>query len=911
VSPATRTTYNPGTVSLTPGARLGVYEIVGPLGAGGMGEVYRARDTRLGREVALKVLPELFAADPDRLMRFEREAKTLAALNHPRIAQIYGLEESSSPPALIMELVEGEDLAQRLEAGAIPLDEALAIARGVAEALEAAHEAGIIHRDLKPANVKVRPDGSVKVLDFGLAKGGGPVASVAAADLAASPTFTSPALTRMGLIIGTAAYMAPEQAKGKPVDRRADVWAFGCLLFEMLTGRRAFPGEDVTDTLAAIVRGEPEWVALPANVPPSVHRLLRRTLQKDPARRLDSLRAARLELDDAHEEPLAQAGSAPAPPKRGRRAAAAVLVVATLGLIGAAALWRLNREEPSVATRFSITPPPGTTLQFETNHQDLALLPNGQGLVYWNRIGADNQIVLRRFDEFDGTPIAQAPVEARGVFVSADSGWLGFQSGAPSGADAVLMKLPITGATPTRIAAIDGNLRGASWGEDDRIVFATSRQGTGLLRVRASGGDVEVLTTPDATKGEVDHRWPHLLPGGTHALFTLVRRDSTSAIALADLAAGTWRVLVANGTMPRYAAGVLFYAEDAGVRWVRFDERRREIVGDPAPLPFDVVTKGSGAANYDVAADGTFAFRPGGTASASLDLVWTDRAGVVTPIAVEPKAYRGLRLSPDGTRLAATVESSQDLSLWVVDLQRGTVSRVTPPGFSALAVAWHPDGRSLAVPLTHADEREHPAGLFLVSASGTFPPQRLTQPPADVRHVTPSWNADGRVLLYTEIADGRSDIYRIQDGGKPERVLAGPSRLGNQALSPDGRWLAYASNESGQAEVYIRPYPSVMDDRIIVSSGGGSLPMWGRDGRELLYVTPDRTLVAVPVTPGPPLSLGRAEVRTHLQGATGTFAISPDGARVMTTARPSAQGPIANEFRVVLDLIGELKRSVR
>ena len=870
-----------------------------------MGEVYRARDTTLDRDVALKLLPEFFATDPDRLMRFEREAKTLASLNHPHIAQIYGVQQAGGTRALVMELVDGEDLAQRIARGAIPLDEALPVARQIADALAAAHDAGIIHRDLKPANVKVRPDATVKVLDFGLAKGTPAVGSTPGTDLAASPTFTSPALTQMGVILGTAAYMAPEQAKGKTVDRRADVWAFGCLLFEMLSGRRAFAGEDVTDTLAAIVRGEPEWKALPANCPPALARLLHRSLEKDVASRLDSMRVARLELDDAMIS-AGQPSPASSPPARTRRKAvvASALAIGSVALLGAAAAWRLTPAAPS-SIRLAITPPTGTTLVLETNHHDLAILPDGQGLVYWTRSGTENQIVLRRFDQFDGVAFPNTATDARGMFVSPDGGWLGLQEGGEPGQFGSLVKMPTSGGASTRIAQLDGNLRGASWGRDDRILFATHAPATGLRRVRASGGPIEEVTTPDFAAGEVDHRWPALLPDATHAFFTLVRRTGPTAIGIADLEARTWRVLVENGTMPRYADGFLFFIADGVLRAVRFDERRADVVGDSVPLPYDVASKRSGAANYDIADDGTLVYRPGGTQSTDVGLAWTDRNGAITPLAVEPMSYRSLRVSPDGTKVATTVETEVGSTLWVVDLQRGTVTRLTPAGFSALAGEWRPDGRALVAPLIHMNE---PFSLYRLEATGAVAPERLTTAGADERHVAPNWSADGRTILFVSGRAGRRRIMRLVEGSGPEEVLAGPANYTSPALSPDGRWLAYLSDESGRDEVHLRPYPDVSKDRMVVSRGGGRGPItWSPDGRQILYPTAGSQLMAVAVTPGATLSLGTPQFVQRFGTATFSFGLSPDTTRMLTTVYLESDHSLPNEFRVVTNLFEELR----
>ncbi|HET9386060.1 MAG TPA: serine/threonine-protein kinase, partial [Gemmatimonadales bacterium] len=501
---------------ISTGTRLGPYEVTGTLGVGGMGEVYRATDTSLGRSVALKVLPEAFAHDADRLARFEREARTLAALNHPNIAAVYGLEKSSGVHALVMELVDGPTLADRIVHGAIPLDEALAIAKQIAEALEAAHEQGIVHRDLKPANIKVRDDGAVKVLDFGLAKqasGPGPQASDRGPDgiLSQSPTITTPAMTMAGMILGTAAYMSPEQAKGRPADKRSDIWAFGCVLYETLTGRRAFEGDDVTDTLAFVITKEPDWTRLPPKTPATVRRLLRRMLTKDRRQRLSDVAAIRLDVEETLAAPVGVATDAALATTWRRTASIAATAALVVGLAAAAAAWWATRPDPPRMTRLSIS---AAAMTLSSNNRDIAITRDGSRVVYLGNNGT--QLVVRAMDQLEPTPLTGLG-SPTAPFFSPDGQSIGFVD---LGFD--LKKVRITGGPAVRICRLDGAGRGASWGPDGTIVFATSTTLTGLQQVSAAGGEPTVLTKPDAARGEGDHYWPEFLPGGRAVLFTVV-----------------------------------------------------------------------------------------------------------------------------------------------------------------------------------------------------------------------------------------------------------------------------------------------------------------------------------------------------------------------------------------------------
>jgi len=586
-------------MALAAGTRLGPYEIVAPLGAGGMGEVYRARDLKLGRDVAIKVLLPTVADDPERLARFGREAQLLASLNHPHIAQIYGLEEADGVRALVMELVEGHTLADRIAQGAIPFAEALSVSKQIAEALEAAHEQGIIHRDLKPANIKLRPDGTVKVLDFGLAKALNPSAGSAANAVADSPTLTSPAMTRLGMILGTAGYMSPEQARGLPLDRRTDIWAFGCVLYEMLTARQPFPGDTVSDTVAGILSRDPDWATLPEATSAAIRRLLRRCLEKDRRRRLADAADARLEIDDALALSAVDAVASPASPSR---RLAPVAIAGTLvggALIGALLVWAVMRPgpEPSVQpSRFVLVPPPAQALVVSGAVRDIVLSGDGTQLIY---TGGQGQLMVRPLDQLDARPLAGV-ANARAPFLSPDGRWIGFFTGTSG----ELKKVAIAGGTPVTLCRIVGSPRGASWGPDDTIVFATNEPTTGLFRVRASGGKPDVLTTPDSGKGmEEDHLAPSLLPDGRAVLFTSAGVSSNAAnaeVAVLDLATGQRKILIRGGSQPEYVdTGHLIYASGGSLRAVRFDVAKREVLSDPVTV-VDGVMKLTGLKNSGV-----------------------------------------------------------------------------------------------------------------------------------------------------------------------------------------------------------------------------------------------------------------------------------------------------------------------
>src|SRR5262245_52737763 len=782
-------------MALSPGTRLGSYEIVDAIGAGGMGEVYRARDTKLGRDVAIKVLPASLTNDPDRLLRFTREAQVLAALSHPNIAAIYHVEDAERSPAIVMELVEGETLAERIGRGPIPLDEALPIAKQIAEALEAAHEQGIIHRDLKPANVKIKDDGTVKVLDFGLAKLAEPfgAAGTTPSPLSLSPTITSPAMmTGVGVLLGTAAYMAPEQAKGRLADKRSDIWAFGCVLYEMLTGKRAFEGEDVSDTLAAVLMREPDWNALPIATPPAIRALVKRCLARDRRQRIADLAAALFILEEVANIVPAAFVSVPAAleiPLWRRLAPYCVLALGATALSGAA-VWFTVHQQPPRPTRLLIAQSNREApLGVDPISRDLTITRDGTRVIYVGA-GTPSQLFVRALDRLDGSPLSGLG-QPRDPFPSTDGQWVGYFNGAS------LNKVAVTGGPPILIASsVDGTSRGATWTPDDTIIYATGSTSTGLQKVSASGGDPTVLTRPNRARGENDHLWPHVLPGGHAVLFTITTLGGgidQSQIAVLDLRTGTQTTLIRAGSDAQYvASGHLIYTAGGSLRAVPFDLDRLTVTGAPVEVVSQVRSSIYGASDAIVSDDGTLVYRTGGAASLMRRLVWVDRAGKETPIAAPPRVYIYPRISPDGTRVALFVQDQQQ-DIWIWDLARQTLARFTLDPALDAQNAWTPDGRRLIF----SSERFGSRNLFRQAADGTGAIERLTENPnlQNVTAVTP----DGtRVIFGETMAKTGSDIMQMTlDGARRITPLVQtPFTDENAVVSPDGRWIAYNANDS-------------------------------------------------------------------------------------------------------------------
>ena len=911
---------------LSVGTRLGPYEILAALGAGGMGEVYRARDTKLDRAVAIKILPEPFAADTERIARFQREAKTLAALNHPNIAYIHGLEESNASAgsgqaavcALVMELVEGEDLAQRIARGAIPVAEALLIAKQIADALEAAHEQGIIHRDLKPANIKVRPDGTVKVLDFGLAKAMEP-AGVASPSVSQSPTITTPAMTQTGMILGTAAYMSPEQARGKPVDKRADIWAFGCVLYEMLTGQRAFDGEGVSETLARVIEREPDWARLPATLSPAVRTYLRRCLQKDPRQRVQAIGDVRLALEGAFDTTATAAPVAASQRRRVVLVGASAIVVG--GAIGGWLTFMAMRQPPPRVSRLQVASSGSSEVSVGYNDLGLAITPDGSRLAYIGN--GTTQIFVRALDSL--SPVALYTGRPLGLFMSPDGQWIGFRE-----REGILRRVAVAGGPAVTLATVDaGTPAGATWAADGSIILAGENVTTGLQRVSASGGQVEVLTRPDPAKGEADHLWPEMLPDGRSVLFTITAMTGglpAAQVAILDLQTGKHQVLLRGGSHAHHVTsgpgsqkrfgregGYLVYGQEGTLQAVAFDPVRREVRGTPVTVVPDVVTSSRGGVHFVAARDGTIAYLSVGNAAGTpRTLVWVDRLGRETPIGAAPRPYFLPALSPDGTRISVFA-NDQEADLWLWELRRATFTRFTSvPGRDVLQV-WTPDSRRVIF----SSERAGGRNLYWQAADGTGAAERLLESVTTKypMAVTP----DGRQLIFTEeTAQTDIDLMAMELDGTRRVTPLLQSRFAerNGAISPDGRWLAYEADDSGRFEIYVRPYPDINAGLWPVSIDGGTKPLWTKNGQELIYVSPTGALMRVGVSPGASWSATKPSVVVKEGYATNpvwwgrSYDVSLDGQRFLMIKEGVGGATPPASLVVVQHWVEELKRLV-
>ncbi len=889
-------------MALAPGTRVGPYEIVSTLGAGGMGEVYRARDSKLNRDVAIKVLLAAVSNDPDRLARFNREAQVLASLNHPNIAAIYGLEDN----AIVMELVEGPTLAERLALGAIPVDEAIAIARQMADALATAHEAGVIHRDLKPANIKVRPDGTVKVLDFGLAKALDPTGG-SSAEAMNSPTISLHA-TQQGVVLGTAAYMAPEQARGRVVDRRADIWAFGVVLFEMLAGRRAFDGDDISITLASVLKDDLNWAALPADLPSPVRRLLRRCLEKDPKRRLSSIGDARLELDDASTAP---AEDRVVPPASGVAASAPVsrpvlswIVAAVASVIAVTAVtfwapWRAAVALPmaSFEVQASTTGTSGPSM--------IALSPDGRLLVARVIEAGTARLWLRPLERVTGTALAGTEGSSY-PFWSADSRSIGFF------ADLKLKKIDILGAPPQTVADAPTGFGGA-WNGDDVILFSPNLNGA-LFRVAASGGPPVQVTELNPSRAELSHRFPRFLPDRVHFLYFVVSsKPEHTGIYVASLNSKETKLLVASSTRPEFAPpDLLLFLRESTLMAQRLDLGRLELSGDPFRVAEQVASNSAnGAAGVAVSENGVLAYRTGGT-SGGRQLAWIDRSGKPDGIVGTPALYENPRLSPDGKRLAVfKPEGGGDI--WINDLERGSSTRFTFDAGSDNVPVWSPDGSRIAF-VSNRDGGVF--NLYQKSSSGTGDDELLLKTPNN--KLLNDWSADGRYLLYQELDPKTKDdlwVLPLFGDRKPARVLGTPFNEQSASFSPDGRWIAYESDESGTRQVYVQGFPASGGKwQISTSTSDGLYPRWRSDGKELFY---DRAgqLMAVDLTgtvPGGPFKAGTPqELFPGLSNLPPhNYDVTPGGQRflvVVVTNHAAGPAPIVVVLNWKTGLLGSQK----
>jgi serine/threonine-protein kinase len=893
-------------MALTSGTRIGSYEVTALIGEGGMGQVYRATDINLGRQVAIKILPDTFAHDPERVARFEREAKTLASLNHRNIAAIYGFEKAGIP-SLIMELIEGPTLADRIAQGPIPVDEALFIAKQVAEALEAAHEQGIIHRDLKPANIKLRQDGTVKVLDFGLAK------AVELVDEAASvsqlPTMTSPAMmTGVGVLLGTAAYMSPEQARSKPVDKRSDIWAFGCVLYEMLASRPAFADEDVSLTVSNILRRDPDWVALPAAIPRYVCHTLRLCLMKDPRERLQAIGDVRLAMQGAFqtERPLGDKNRGGRVTGWRRLAMGGIASLILGAFIGANATWFEPTPDPPRLVRTEITGSAASALSIQGRDRDLAITPDGSRIVYR---GADG-LFVRALDQLEPMQIGGIE-DPRNIFTSPDGQWVGFF------ANGSLSKIPITGGPAVKVTAVGVYTpRGAAWGPDETIIYATTAAATGLQRVSATGGDPARLTNPDEERGEAAHVWPEFLPGGRSVLFTILPRGPTindAQIAVLDLATGRYKLILRGGSHAHYSpTGHLVYAVGGALHAVRFDLAQLAVVGSSVPILEDVVTTATGAMDAMISRTGTLVYARGTFTSPQRRLVWVDRNGGAEPVVtIEPADYLNLRLSPNARDVAITFQND----VWIHDIRTGRRTRLTRDGSVTTPAVWDPTGSRVAYTSTRGGGQN----VWLERTDGSGEARQLTKLDGIVD--VDSWSPDGRVLaVHHHRPDGGMSMLMLRmdtDAPRAEPFVEEEPWAEGTTFSPDGRFVAYMSSETGRREVYIRAYPR-NGGSVPVSVGGGREAIWSPTG-ELFYrnETGDR-MMAVSVSTQPMLRLGDPKevfAGRFSINAGGSprpvYDLAPDGRRfLMLQDTRSASEPQAPRIVVVQHFDQELKRTV-
>ena len=872
-----------------PGSRIGAYDVLSPLGAGGMGEVYRARDTRLNREVALKVLPEAFAADPERLARFEREAQALAALKHPHIATIYGIEEKDGVRALVLELVEGDTLDERIKRGALPIDETIRLARQIADAFEAAHEQGIVHRDLKPANIKITPEGVVKVLDFGLAKLTNSNASNVPNDpndpnvLSMSPTLTSPAvMTGMHVLLGTVGYMAPEQARGKAVDKRADIWAFGVVLYEVLTGSRAFEGDTVTEVAGAVIHKTLDLTALPPETPPPLRMVVDRCLRKDPKQRFRDMGDVRLALDGAFTPESATTAQPVAAGHRMRwmPAAAAATLAA---LIAGGAVWALTRPEPVAREpiRFEIPPPVPRALS-----PVIDISPDGRTVSF---VAADGEGVprvwVRPIDSTQSRILNAAESTRQPTFWSPDSRYLVmFASGR-------FRRVPVDGGPAETIAGLKGSSGGGSWGRDGTILFSNQQA---IMRVPASGGEPVPVTLFDTARGSGSHFFPVFLPDGRHFLYLRVAPDESrtgiyvGAIDVAPEQQSQTRVVAAAHSAAYIpptdgGPGRVLFMRDGLLMAQPFDERALTVTGEAVPAVSEPIATTSILASFAASANGTLVYMR--SAASAPTPASIDRAGKAESLLAATKIERPAnpRVSPDGRRLALIVGTD----LWSYDLDGRPPIKLTFDG-EHYSPIWTPDGRRIVFEKGGGGGRT----LFVVAADGSGMPE----PIGPEGHYHPhGWAADGR-LVVSQVAGGRATLVRFgtQTDAQVETIAAGG---GAASVSPDGRWVAYVADPTGRNEIWVRPL-SGPGAAVRISPNGGNEPVWSKNGRELFYLE-DTKVMAVAVDAGqeidfkPPVVLFELTTMARTSQQPPSYDVLPDGRFLMFTTADAPDIPIS------------------
>ena len=901
------------------GKSLSHFKITAKLGEGGMGEVYHAEDTRLGRGVAIKLLPQAVAEDPDRLGRFEREAKVLASLNHPNIAGIHQVEQADGVFFLVMELIEGEDLKEKISRGKLPLDEALSIASQIAEALEEAHNNGIVHRDLKPANVKITPDGKVKVLDFGLAKalGDDPETSGAGsgAAIAHSPTLTAN-MTGAGILIGTAAYMSPEQARGHAADRRADIWAFGVVLFEMLTGSTVYVGDTVSDTLAGVLAREPEWDQLADDTPRPVRRLLERCLEKDIKQRLQAIGEARIAIEQYRENPTADVQTETVveavPTSKWKRLLPWVAVVVLAAALGVTLFGQLGGSDSTgPGSIHSTLVLPESQGLFRGYGSPVVVSPAGDKVIQVFQAGVDHELHLRAIDQWEGSVLLKGDGAERPYhpFFSPDGEWLGFVT--PTS----MKKVPISGGTPIKLCNVNLS-RGATWTTDGRIIFAPDPN-SALSWVPEAGGDPEPLTELDTEKNEVTHRWPQILPGGKAVLFTVHSSGSgfdSAWLEVFDLESKERRIVHRGGTYGRYVeSGHLVYMNQGTLFAIPFDLSSLTSTGSAAPVVQGVGASNQGGAYFDVSRNGVLVFSAGGVGGdAELKALWVDREGRIEPLTDQERGYGNPRFSPDGTRMAVEIESEGNTDIWILDLERDVPTRLTfQEGYDGCPL-WSPDGQTIAF---QSDRGDGPEAVYVKSADGSGEAEQIGE---SDRPLTPwSWSSDGsRITLMIQNPDTGLDIGLLNvEDGTIEPFLSTQFIEYGPVFSPDGKWIAYGNNESGRWEAYVRPADGSRG-KWQVSSGGATYPTWSADGKEIFLAGEEGLIQVVDVdASGGSFRVSRPRDLfsgpfADLTGATSLYAAHPDGRRFVMFQGEIDQSASGHEHvQVISNWFAELNRT--
>jgi serine/threonine protein kinase/Tol biopolymer transport system component len=894
------------------GRQMGPYTILSLLGAGGMGEVYRAHDTTLGRDVAIKVLPPVFTLDPERRARFEREARLLASLNHPHIATIYGVEDAGAVRGLVLELVEGPTLAERLARRALPLGDALAIARQIADALEAAHDKGIIHRDLKPANVKITPEGIVKVLDFGLAKA---AAGDTAADLSQSP---ATALTHHKGMLGTAAYMSPQQARGQPLDKRTDIWAFGCLLYEMLSGRRAFKGDTSSDAMAAVLEREPDWKALPAATPQNIRTLIERCLEKDLSRRLRDIGDARLEIDQAIAMPANGAPLIRA--VHGWRRGLPPLLFGALGVALALAFVWMTPSKTSTSASMRVSAELGTSASLVKDQfgggTSVVLSRDGALLAFVAQTseGARPQLYVRYLKQLQAVALSGTD-GAVNPFFSPDGQWIAFF------AEGKLKKIPATGGGVSTLCDAISN-RGGDWADDGTIVFSPDREGASLWRVSSGGGVPARLTS--LVPGEVTQRWPQTLAGGKAVLYTGNSGPNgfeNANVVVQPLPDGRRKVLVRGAYGARYlSSGHLVYIHDDTLFAAPFDLDTLQVTGQAVrALEGLTINTPVGAAQFTISTNGTLAYLPGQRINYDAPIDWADRGDRITPLRAAAAYWQRPVFSPDGQRLAMAIHDGKHYGNWIYDWGRDELLRLTYDLADAINPVWTPDGQRIVF----ATKRDGTSNynLYWQRANGSGESQRLTS--STNRQLPTSVHPDGKLIAFTEHhPDTGSDVMILPfDGdeasgwkpGEPRVFLNSRFSESEPMFSPDGRWLAYVGNESGRDEVYVVPFPGPGGRRQI-SIGGGNDPAWSRARHELFYGTSDHRIMVVSYSSeggtfrSEKPRLG-SNIRFSPRIAGRNFDVHPDGERFALSAERPQGHDDGHHVTLIFNFFEELRRT--